>query len=100
MRGVGTAVNGVYPGHIRRINEGGIVGLGGQPITLWYLSTKETAAQVESAGYLNAWAADLPLGTPIIAAMDVDGTPKIKNYIVSVNTGTAVTIALQTTTAG
>ncbi len=66
-----------------------------------YLVTTDTAATVEAANYLNASAARLPKGTMISAVMDIGGaTPKLKNYIVTANTGTVVTIALQTTTAG
>lgn len=100
MRGVGTAVNGVYPGYIRRIDDGSPIQLGGAPITKWFLATKETAAQVEAVGYLNAHAVALTQGSVIEAAMDVDGTPKFKNFIVTANDGTVVTIGLQTTTAG
>lgn len=100
MRGVGTAVNGIYPGYLRRIDPGSPVGLSGASISLWHLATKETAAQVEGAGYLNAHVGALPLGTTIIAAMDVDGSPVAKIYIVTANDGTVVTISRLTTTAG
>jgi hypothetical protein len=100
MRGVGTAVNGVYPGYLRRIDPGSPVGLNGDPIPLWFLATNETAAQVEAANYFNAHAAALKKGSVILASLDVDGTIKTKQYVVTANDGTTVTIALQTTTAG
>lgn len=65
-----------------------------------YLVTADAAAVVEAANYLNASASRLPKGTLIEAVMAIGGTPVLKNYVVTANTGTVVTIALQTTTAG
>ncbi len=65
-----------------------------------YLVTPDAAATVEGAGYLNASVARLPKGTRIEAVMAVGGTPVAKNYVVTANNGTAVTIALQATAAG
>jgi hypothetical protein len=65
-----------------------------------FLRTTDTAAQVEAANYLNASASRLPKGTTIQAVMAIGGTPVLKDYVVTVNTGTAVTIALAATTAG
>lgn len=65
-----------------------------------YLITTDAPAVVEAANYLNASVSRLPKGTMIEAVMSIGGTPILKNYVVTANTGTAVTIALQTTTAG
>lgn len=64
------------------------------------LITTDAAAVVEAANYLNASAARLPKGTVIEAVMAVGGTPVLKTYVVTANTGTVVTIALQGTAAG
>lgn len=65
-----------------------------------YLYTNDTAATVEGAGYLNASVKRLPKGTSIRAHMVLSGTPVLKDYIVTGNNGTVVTIALATATAG
>lgn len=62
-----------------------------------YLRTPDAAVVVEAANYLNASASRLPKGTIIFAAMVVNGTPVKKDYIVTANTGTVVTIAAATT---
>lgn len=64
------------------------------------LTTTETAAAVETAGYFNSAAGRLPKGSRIEATMVLAGTPIGKSYIVTANTGSAVTVAVQTTTAG
>jgi hypothetical protein len=65
-----------------------------------YLRTADAAATVEAANYLNASVKRLPKGTVIQAVMAIGGTPVLKQYVVTVNSGTAVTIALQGTSAG
>ena len=40
------------------------------------------------------------VGSTIVASMVRSGTPVLKSYIVTANTGTVVTVALATTTAG
>jgi hypothetical protein len=100
MRGVGTAVNGIFPGYLRRIDPGSPVGMNGPSISVWHLATNETAAQVEAAGYFNAHVDALPKGTIIMAAMDVDGTPAFKHYIVTANDGTVVTVGRSVVAAG
>jgi len=102
MRGLGTPSNGIYPGYLRRVNEGTIQsgGAAGASLAIWQLVTSDAPATVEAANYFNSWVADLAVGSVIIAVMGIGGTIKHKNYLVSANTGTAVTVALQTTTAG
>lgn len=65
-----------------------------------WLFTPDAAAVVEAANYLNASVKRLPKGTIIHAAMALGGTPVLKSYVVTANSGTAVTIALQATAAG
>jgi hypothetical protein len=55
-------------------------------------STNDTAVTVEGAGYFNAAVKDLPLGSQIFVAGDLDGTPFQKTYVVSANNGSVVTI--------
>ncbi|HBH27141.1 MAG TPA: hypothetical protein DDX54_07055 [Rhodospirillaceae bacterium] len=60
--------------------------------TLWHYTT--TDAAVTGAGYFNNAAAMLRVGDLMIANLDTDGTPSTKFYVVTANTGSAVTIAL------
>lgn len=62
--------------------------------------TADAPATVEAANYFDAAAKRLPVGTVIDAVMGLGGTIELKRYVVSVNTGAAVTIKLQKTTAG
>jgi hypothetical protein len=60
--------------------------------TLWHYTTTETA--ITGAGYFNSAATMLRVGDLIIANIDTDGTPSTKFYIVTGNTGSAVSITL------
>lgn len=60
------------------------------------LVTTEAPAAVEAAGYFNSAAARLPKGSIISAVMSHGGVPVLKTYVVTVNTGAAVTVVLQT----
>jgi hypothetical protein len=62
--------------------------------------TADTPTVVEGAGYFNGAAARMPKGTVVTAVMTTGGTPVMKNYVVTANTGAAVTVAMQKTTAG
>jgi hypothetical protein len=63
--------------------------------------TPDAPAVVEAANYFNAAADRLLKHTVIKAVMTHGGaTPIFKIYIVTANTGTAVTIAVQTVAAG
>jgi hypothetical protein len=62
--------------------------------------TADAPAVVEAAGYFNEAALRLPVGTVISAVMGAGGAIKFKQYVVTANTGTVVTVALQTATAG
>lgn len=60
--------------------------------TLWHYATIDSA--VTSGGYFNNAASMLRVNDLIIANVDTDGTPATKFYIVTANTGSAVTITL------
>lgn len=62
--------------------------------------TPDAPATVEAANYFNDAANRLPKGTVIEAVMSAGGTPVLKNFVVVTNTGSAVTVAMQKTTAG
>jgi hypothetical protein len=59
--------------------------------TLWHYTTFD--ASVVTAGYFNNAASMVRVNDLIIANLDTDGTPSTVFYIVTGNTGTAVTIA-------
>lgn len=90
-------------GHIRAIGEGVHQNKTGN-FTLrdWALATSDAPAIVEAAGFFNPMAGVLTVGSVIEARMGLGqgGTPEYKNYIVSANDGTAVTIKLQKTALG
>ncbi len=68
--------------------------------THWDYATDDSAATVETSGYFNSGATLFSKGDIIDARMDIGGTPVRKGYVVTAASATAVTIALQTTTAG
>lgn len=59
--------------------------------TLWHYTT--TDASVTTAGYFNSAATMLRVGDMMITNLDTDGTPSTVFYIVTANTGSAVTVA-------
>lgn len=59
--------------------------------TMWHYTTVD--ASVLTAGYFDGAADMLRVNDLIIANLDTDGTPDTKFYIVTANTGSAVTIA-------
>ncbi|MER8380709.1 hypothetical protein [Mesorhizobium sp. M1399] len=89
-------------GRIRRTGAGISYGSGAtiKQLQDWELATDDDAATVETAGYFNALAALMKIGEKIIARLDLDGTPAFREYIVSANTGTVVTITRENVTAG
>jgi hypothetical protein len=60
--------------------------------TLWHYTTIDSA--VTSGGYFNNAASMLRVGDFIVANVDTDGTPVNKIYIVTANTGSAVTVTV------
>lgn len=59
--------------------------------TLWHYTTPDDS--VTGGGYFNAAAAMLRVNDLIIANIDTDGSPATVFYIVTANTGSAVTVA-------
>ncbi|MFA7277271.1 MAG: hypothetical protein WC043_10780 [Pseudobdellovibrionaceae bacterium] len=59
--------------------------------TLWHYTTID--ASVVTAGYFNSAASMLRVNDLIIVNLDTDGTPSTVFYVVTANTGTAVTLA-------
>lgn len=60
--------------------------------TLWHYTTVDAA--VTGGGYFNSAAAMLRVGDLIVVNIDTDGTPSTKFYIVTANTGSAVTVTV------
>lgn len=82
---------------LKRFADGGIVGTGAGSVKgLFDYQTADAAAAVEAGGYFNAAASLMPVGSKILASLEVGGATKWKNYVVTGNTGTVVTIAAQT----
>lgn len=61
--------------------------------TMWHYTTVDTNLDVTTAGYFDGSADMLRVNDLIIANTDTDGTPDTTFYIVTANTGSAVTIA-------
>lgn len=89
-------------GRIRRSGAGISYGAGASIKQLqdWELATDDDAPTVETAGYFNALAGIMKVGEKIVARLDLDGTPAFREYIVSANTGTVVTITRENVTQG
>jgi hypothetical protein len=60
--------------------------------TLWHYTTVDAA--VTGGGYFNSAAPMLRVGDLIVVNIDTDGTPSTKFYIVTANTGSAVTVTV------
>ncbi len=60
--------------------------------TLWHYTT--TDANVTDAGYFNNAASMLRVGDFIIINVDTDGSPANKFYVVTGNTGSAVSLTV------
>ncbi len=57
-----------------------------------YYRTDDLAATVEAASYFNGISDILRSGDQILASLDMDGTPAIKQYLVSAIAAGAVTV--------
>ena len=92
MRAIGAAGQG---GYIRRTGEGVTFGTAPNIKQLcdWRMAVTEDVAGVETAGFFDSLADVLQKGEIIFASVDVDATPIGRIYIVTANTGTAVTVA-------
>ena len=60
--------------------------------TLWHYTTVDTS--VTGAGYFNSAASMLKVNDLIISNIATGGTPATNFYIVTANTGSAVTVAV------
>lgn len=89
-------------GRIRRAGAGISYGSGVNIKQLqdWELATDDDAPTVETAGYFNSLATVMKKGEKIVARLDLDGTPAFREYIVSANDGTTVTITRENVTQG
>lgn len=81
---------------LRCIADGGVTPDGNQAHIYHYMTT-DADTDVEGDGYFDGVLNDgLEIGDVIFASVDVDGTPELKTYIVTVG-GADVTVALQAT---
>lgn len=62
--------------------------------TLWHYTSIDNTAAITGAGYFNFASDMLRVGDLLIINIDTDGTPSTKFYVVTGNTGSAVTIAV------
>ncbi len=62
--------------------------------TLWHYTTPDIASAVIAAGYFSKAADMVRVGDLIITNVDTGGTGATNIYVVTANTGTAVTVAL------
>lgn len=60
--------------------------------TLWHYTT--TDANVTDSGYFNSAADLVKVGDFVIVNIDTDGTPSNKIYVVTGNTGSAVSVTV------
>lgn len=88
-------------GRIRRSGAGISYGSGANIKQLqdWDLATNDDTAAIETTGFFNPLAGEMKVGEIIAARLDLDGTPVLKYYMVTANTGTVVTIKLSVATA-
>lgn len=59
--------------------------------TLWHYTTPDSS--VVTSGYFNSAASMLRVNDLMIVNLDTDGTPSTVFYIITANTGSAVTVA-------
>jgi len=87
---------------IRRKGEGVSYGTGANIKQLcdWDLSSNRDVATIETPGYFNDLATVLQKGEVLYGRVDLDGTPMLRNWIVSANDGTNVSITRESDTAG
>lgn len=68
--------------------NGGAIGTGeGSRKKIYHYATNDADTAVEADGYFDT--TDMNLGDLVIAALDVDGTPEVKIYVVDAGTGDA-----------
>lgn len=84
----------------RQFTKGATASGAGTVNSHWTYDTADAAATVEAANYFNGNVADLQKGDTIQATMAKGGTPVMKNYVVTANSGTTVTIAIANPAVG
>ena len=71
---------------LQQFNNGGALGTGaGSVATLWHYVTDDADTVVEANAYFDTTA--LKKNDLLFASLDMDGTPEVKAYVVSVGTG-------------
>lgn len=78
---------------LKMLNPGGAIGAGeGSSKDIYHYATNDIDTVVQTDGYFDDIDGDpLVVGDLILASLDVDGTPEVKIYIVTVG-GSDVTI--------
>lgn len=78
---------------LKLISTGGAIGTGSSSSkSIYHYATNDADTVVETDAYFDGIAGDpLVVGDLILASIDIDGTPEVKIYIVSVG-GSDVTI--------
>ncbi len=72
------------------------VAASGSPTPVFYLATDDAQATIAAANYFDDEVERMPVGTIIYALGAMSGTPSLKCYLVTVNSGTVVTVVKQT----
>jgi hypothetical protein len=62
--------------------------------TLWHYTTIDASGVITAANYFNKAVDMMRVGDLMVINIDTDGTPTTKFYIVTGNTGTAVSITV------
>lgn len=89
-------------GKIRRTGAGVSYGSGAtiKQLQDWELATDDDVATIETAAYFNALADIAKVGEVIKGRVDLNGTPLLRNWIISSNDGTNVGVTRETDTQG
>jgi hypothetical protein len=62
--------------------------------TLWHYTSTDTSGTITGAGYFNNAVDMMRVNDLVVINIDTDGTPSTKFYIVTGNTGSAVSITV------
>ncbi len=77
----------------KMVFDGGAVGAApGNIKNVYHYATNDDAPTIEGAGYFNSESGKLAAGDAIVVSGDNDGTPFLKDYLVTANTGGVVTV--------
>lgn len=83
-------------GNIRRVSHGVSTGTGqAKNIGSWHYAGNDDTAAVAAAGFFNSIADDAAVGDVICCSLDLDGTPMLRNYMVTAIAAGVVTVAAQ-----